>query len=249
MAILEVCCDGLSAVRVASQMGAERVELCAALEVGGLTPSLATLKLIKAEKLPIAVIPILRPRAGGFSYCEDEFATCLLDAKELLEAGADGLAFGFLTDDFQIDKEKMKKIADLVLSYGKEAVCHRAFDNTKDMEQALQDLIECRMTRVLSSGQKKTAFEGIENLTLLQEKYGKYIQIMPGVSISSKNAKEILEKTKCKQIHASCKAFFEDKTTVYHVDYSVRQEPSPYALQTVSAEEIGALVDICKNFN
>lgn len=248
MAKLEVCCDGLSAVRTANQMGAYRVELCAALEVGGLTPSLATLKLIKAENMDIKVVPILRPRAGGFHYCEDEFLTCVEDAKLLLEAGADGLAFGFLTPNFEIDKEKMKTIVKLIKAHGKEAVCHRAFDNTKDMEKAVEDLIECGVDRILSSGQQSSALKGVKNLAHLQKKYGDRIQIMPGVSISSQNADEILKETDCAQIHASCKAFFEDKTTVNHVDYSVRQEPSPFSLQTVSAEEIKALVEICNKY-
>lgn len=248
MAKLEVCCDGLSAVRIANQMGAYRVELCAALEVGGLTPSLGTLKLIKAENMPIRVVPILRPRAGGFNYCENEFLTCMEDAKLLLEAGADGLAFGFLTESFEIDTEKMKKMADLVHAYGKEAVCHRAFDNTKDRYQAIERLIDCGITRVLSSGQQSSALKGIDVLADLQQKYGNRIEIMPGVSITSLNAEEILSRTGCQQIHASCKDFFEDKTTVYHVDYSVRQKPSPLSLQTVSAEEIQKLVHICKRY-
>lgn len=248
MAILEVCADGLTAVKTAALNGADRVELCQALELGGLSPSVGTIETIKDKGINIKIIAMNRPRAGGFSYCEDEFAVCKKDAELLLKAGADGLAFGFLQNDYSFDLRKMREIAELCRKFGKEIVCHRAFDNTENPYEAIESLIDMGFTRVLTSGQQSSALKGLSLLKDLQLRYGSEIEILAGVSVSSANAVQILEETKIRQLHASCKCFFEDKTTVNKVDYSVRTEPSVYSLQTVDPVEVRKLVEICHRY-
>ena len=125
--LLEICCGSFEDVKTAWQNGADRVELNSALYLGGLTPSTANLICAK-EQCSIPIVTMVRPRGGGFCYSQDEYETMLLDARILLEHGADGIAFGFLTEDHAIHRNRTQEMIDLIHSVGKEAVFHRAFD-------------------------------------------------------------------------------------------------------------------------
>ena len=122
---VEICCGSYQDCLNAYHGGADRIELNSALFLGGLTPSIASLKLAKQE-VEIPIVCMVRPRGAGFNYDESEIKVIFEDAKELLEAGADGLAFGFLNEDASIEVELTKKMVELIHSYGKEAVFHRA---------------------------------------------------------------------------------------------------------------------------
>ena len=124
--LLEICCGSFEDVKTAWQNGADRVELNSALYLGGLTPSTANLICAK-EQCSIPIVTMVRPRGGGFCYSQDEYETMLLDARILLEHGADGIAFGFLTADHAIHRNRTQEMIDLIHSAGKEAVFHRAF--------------------------------------------------------------------------------------------------------------------------
>lgn len=124
---LEICCGSYEDASIAYQGGARRIELNSALYLGGLTPSLGSLILTK--KLPgLKVITMIRCRGAGFCYSGEEFSQMMLDAKLMLEHGADGLAFGFLQSDASLDLPKIRQMVDLIHSYHKEAVFHRAID-------------------------------------------------------------------------------------------------------------------------
>lgn len=135
------------------------------------------------------------------------------DAGILLENGADGIVFGFLKENREIDTDNIVKMTELVHRYGKEAVFHRAFDVTLEPEQAMEQLIAYKVDRVLTSGQKRTALEGISLIRKLQEQYGKDIQILPGSGINAKYARRILEETGVSQIDSSCISYLTDLTT------------------------------------
>lgn len=218
--IVEICCGSFQDCLAADRGGAHRVELNSALCVGGLTPSLATLRKVK-EDTKLKVICMVRSRAAGFCYRREEAAVMMDDARILLENGADGIVFGFLKENRKIDTDNTVKMTELVHWYGKEAVFHRAFDVTLEPEQAMELLIACKVDRILTSGQKRTALEGVPLIRKLQEQYGRDIQILPGSGINAENALRILEETGVSQLHSSCKSYLTDLTTTAgEVSYS-----------------------------
>ena len=153
--IFEVCAGSVQDCINAELGGADRVELNSALYLGGLTPSLAMLKLVK-EKTSLKVICMNRPRAAGFCYDDVEIETMFKDAEILLENGADGISFGFLNPDATINITHTKKMVELIHRYRKKAVFHRAFDCVSDPYVAIQQLIDCGVDRILTSGLQPT---------------------------------------------------------------------------------------------
>lgn len=172
--LLEICCGSFEDVKTAWQNGADRVELNSALYLGGLTPSTANLICAK-EQCSIPIVTMVRPRGGGFCYSQDEYETMLLDARILLEHGADGIAFGFLTEDHAIHRNRTQEMIDLIHSAGKEAVFHRAFDCVAQQERAVEALILLGADRILTSGGAPDVWSGRTQLQKLQSRYGKDI--------------------------------------------------------------------------
>lgn len=210
--LFEVCCGSLEDVITAEKNGAHRVELNSSLFLGGLTPSLGTLKKSKEyTKLPI--ICMIRCRGAGFNYSTLDLETMLLDARILLENGADGIAFGALNDDFTIDVESTRKFVELTHSFNKEFVFHRAIDCTNDIIKGFDDLISLKVDRVLTGGTFNQAMDGHEVLNFLNKNFNKQIEILVGGGVNSSNILELVELTKCYQFHSSCKAWIIDKTT------------------------------------
>ncbi|MBW9212884.1 copper homeostasis protein CutC [Trueperella sp. zg.1013] len=218
--IFEVCAGSVSDCIQAELGGANRVELNSALSLGGLTPSLATLQQVKA-KTSLPVICMVRPRPAGFCYDKVEKETMFLDAKLLLENGADGLAFGFLHKDTSIDVDTTKQMVDLIHSYQKEAVFHRAFDCVNDPFMAIERLISCAVDRLLTSGLQAKAIDGSALIAKLQKCYGDRIQLLAGSGINASNILELKELTKVHQFHSSCRVWKKDLTTsVGNVSYA-----------------------------
>ena len=218
--IVEVCANSVQDCIAAEQAGADRIELNNAVHMGGLTPSVATLILAKKEtKLPI--IAMVRPRAAGFHYNEIEIETMFLDAEYLLKHGADGLAFGFLTKDSKVDYSLTKRFVDLCHEYQAEAVFHRAFDQTVDPFEATETLIELKVDRILTSGQRSKAIEGLVVLNELNARYHDKMEFCLGSGINDENVRELVENTQVNQVHASFKDWKDDPTTTSEfVDYS-----------------------------
>lgn len=216
--IIEVCCGSYDDALQASLGGADRIELNSALHLGGLTPSIGTLKLTK-QKVNIPVIAMVRPRGAGFHYTDGEIEVMMEDAKLLLEAGADGIAFGFLAEDGSLDQDKNKAMIDLIHSYGKEAVFHRAFDCCQDPFETMAALVALGADRVLTSGLQAKAMDGIALITQLQAQFGQQIQILAGSGINASNAKKMMDQSGISQVHSSCKAWENDPTT--HINENV----------------------------
>ena len=240
--IVEVCTGGYTDCMAAAKGGAQRVELNSALSVGGLTPSTAVLKRVKRET-DLKVICMVRPRAAGFCYDETEFSIMMDEAKELLDAGADGIAFGFLHEDAAIHLPYTKAMIKLIHQYGKEAVFHRAFDVVKDPVKAMEQLIECGVDRLLTSGQQAAAMEGAALIRTLQQRYGDQIEILAGSGVNEGNVKTLLEMTGICQVHSSCKAYQKDPTTKQHaVSYSYLPSPHEYDFDVVDEQRVKALI-------
>lgn len=210
--LVEVCAGGVEDCIKAYEAGADRIELNNALHLGGLTPSVATVLLAK-EKMPLPIISMIRPRAGGFHYNSIEVETMFVDAKHSIEAGSDGLVFGFLTASGEVDKELTKRMVDLCHASNREAVFHRAFDVTPDPDAAIKILIECGVDRVLTSGLRDKAVEATDLLKRLNDEYGDKIGLVLGSGVNSDNAQKLLKETGVLDLHASFKGWFTDPTT------------------------------------
>lgn len=211
--LFEVCCGCLEDAVNAEKGGADRIELNSALFLGGLTPGVGLLKEVK-KHIKIPVMCMVRPREGGFCYTDFDYKTILAEAEALIEAGADGIVFGFLTEDGEVDIKRSKELISLIKSKNEktEIIFHRAFDLIPDVYKALDALISLGVNRILTSGKKPSAFEGKDCIKGLV-KYGKgKIEILPGGGINKNNAKELIEYTGVSAVHASARSERLDKS-------------------------------------
>ncbi len=208
--LLEICCGSIDDAIESEKGGADRVELCSALFLGGLTPSIGTIQEAK-QRLKIPVIAMVRPRGGGFCYTEAEMATMERDTEAALQSGADGIVFGVLQANGKIDTQRSQRIRRLIGT--KQAVFHRAFDVTPDPFAALEELIDIGVTRVLTSGQKDSAPQGVELIRKLVERAGNRIEILPGGGIQPYQVREIASQTGCHQVHLTAWKTATDPST------------------------------------
>ena len=241
MITLEICCGSFEDAITAERAGASRIELNSALALGGLTPDIGDLYLCK-EKLHIPVMAMLRPRAGGFCYTEREFCSMQKSAEVMLKAGADGLVFGILTPDRQVDVLRTKILVNLAHSCGKEAVFHRAFDCVENLLTSAEDLLASGVDRVLTSGGAATAREGSDMLHLLQQKFGNRLEILAGSGVRSSNVIKLIEQTGISQIHSSCRGMGEDLTARGNrVSFALQKGEKWYAYECVDGASVHAI--------
>lgn len=203
---IEICIGNVQDALIASKYPIDRIELNSALELGGLTPSIETLKYLK-QRIKQSICCMVRPRGGDFFYTQEEFEVMLLDAKNLLEAKADGIVFGFLHEDKTIDIARTKTMVELIHSYGKEAVFHKASDEVPNLEEAIQILIECGIDRVLTGGKcvYPDLLSGCKKIGELQIKYGDKIQLLPGGGVRVNNIVDVINTCGSHQVHMTSK--------------------------------------------
>jgi len=188
--ILEVCTDSLEGAHLAAKYGAKRVELCSSLSAGGLTPSIALVeKCVQVEG--IEVHAMLRHREGDFVYSNLDLEILLRDMELLAGAGAKGVVFGCLTKGNNLDTDKNQALAAHAHKLGLDTTFHRAFDFVKNPLEAFEELIEQGFTRLLTSGQKPTAIEGIDLISELARLSKGKIQIMTGSGVNATNARQL----------------------------------------------------------
>jgi len=198
--ILEICANSVESAIMAQDGGAQRVELCDNIYEGGTTPSFGAIKIAR-EKLGIDLNIIIRPRGGDFYYSDEEFEIMKQDISLVKKLGVNGIVLGLLNPNGSIDVTRTKILVDLAKPMS--VTFHRAFDVCNDPLLALEDIIECGCDRILTSGQKNKAFEGIDLIQKLVEKANKRIIIMPGSRIDETNISEIYSKTGANEFHAS----------------------------------------------
>lgn len=241
--MIEICCGSYYDALQAYQGGAKRIELNSGLHLGGLTPSLGSLKLTK-KNTDLKVICMVRTRGAGFHYLPEDFATMLEDCRTLMMNGADGIAFGCLDKHGNIDVEQTKAMIAIIKEYHGEVVFHRAFDCVSDPFQSMETLIALGVDRVLTSGMKAKAMEGIALIKELQEKYGDRIEILAGSGMNATNAKAMMDETGISQVHSSCKDWINDPTTTgKDVTYSYAPAPHENDYDVVSAQLVNQLVN------
>lgn len=243
--LFEACVDSVESAINAETGGADRIELCANLLEGGITPSYAMIKLVQ-EKLHIPVNVLVRSRGGDFLYTDYEFEVMRKDIEFCKQAGVNGVVIGILKDDGTIDKTRTQKLIEAAKPMN--VTFHRAFDMTRDPEEALSVLIELGVDRLLTSGQEADVHKGIPTLKKLVELAGEKIVIMPGGGVNESNIKEVAEKTGAKEIHASAREKARSKMNYINPRTSMSDSKSmeEYDLMVTSAERIRAMVNAIK---
>ena len=212
--LLEICCGDIESVGAAISGGAGRIELCGALEAGGITPSAGLIEQalwktrLQENILPVNVL--VRPRSGDFLYTDRELRQCAQDTASAVGAGADGIVFGALTSDGDIDEYACAMILETIYKVSESGrkvttTFHRAFDLCRDPFDALEKIISLGFDRILTSGQAASAEEGKELLKNLHARADGRIIIMPRAGVTSQNILGIIKDTGVSEIHASAK--------------------------------------------
>jgi copper homeostasis protein len=197
---VEVCLERPEDALLAEQAGATRIELNSALSLDGLTPTLGACRWLK-QNCNLPLIAMLRPHAASFVLSSTEQTILLHDCEDLLACGVQGIAYGALSNEGTLQLDYFNQVARLCGP--RELVCHRAFDQVHDQRRGLEQLIDCGVRRVLTSGGAATAELGVGRLRQLIEWSGGRIEILPGAGIHSGNVRKIVELTGCDQVHGT----------------------------------------------
>jgi copper homeostasis protein len=195
---LEICLESVDAVIAAERGGAQRVELCANLLEGGITPSAGTIRAARNHaKLGINVM--IRPRGGDFLYTDTEFESMQQDILVAKELGADGIVLGLLQPDGTVDVERTRQLVELAKPLP--VTFHRAIDVSRDLLQALEDVISTGAARVLTSGGQSSVVDGAATVAEMVKAANERIIVMPGCGIRPDNVISILESTGADEVH------------------------------------------------
>jgi copper homeostasis protein len=198
--LIEACISTVQDAIDAQACGADRLELSAALEVDGVTPSIGLLReVLSSVKIP--VVALIRVRSGNFTYDSQEIRAMLWDAEKSLELGATAIAVGCLTTEQTLDLKAMNEFSRLL--GGDRCVCHRAFDACLDLPMSAQQLIDLGYRRILTSGGASTAMAGAQMLRSLHEFTHRKIELLAAGGIHPDHLKEFLKQSDCDQVHGS----------------------------------------------
>jgi copper homeostasis protein len=198
--LVEICVDSIESALAAERGGAHRVELCSNLLEGGVTPSAGLIETVR-RKVRIGLHVIIRPRGGDFCYSADEFESMKRDVLTAKQFGADGVVFGFLKADGHVDTARTRSLVELARPLN--TTFHRAFDMSADLDQALEDVIQAGINRVLTSGSEQNAEDGIATIARLVAVAKNRIAVMVGGGIRETNVRRILAETGAREIHAN----------------------------------------------
>lgn len=202
--ILEICAGDIASVKAAAHGGAERVELCSALGVGGLTPSEGFIREA-ARVCGVKIHVLIRPREGHFVFSDDEVNIMLHDIDVAADCGASGVVIGALNCDGKIDTDSCRRLVAAAKKHGLSVTFHRAFDQVADAFEALEAVIELGCDRILTSGLAPSAIEGAEMLRKLNEAAAGRITLIAAAGVNSRNAADIIRISRCHEIHASAR--------------------------------------------
>lgn len=239
--LLEVCAYSFQSCLIAEKAGAARVELCDNPLEGGTTPAYGVIKRAR-EKIGIDLYPIIRPRGGNFFYDADELAIIKQDILICKQLGCDGISTGVQLQNGEIDTARLTQIVEWAYPMG--VTCHRVFDATPDPFKALEDIIACGCERILTSGQKSTAPEGISLLAKLVQEAAGRIVIMPGAGVRSSNIEQLIKETGAVEFHTSARMAAPDAVTYHNPAYKDLGN-----LYLANEEEIGRIMAILQKEN
>jgi copper homeostasis protein len=197
--VLEMCIDSVESAIASQRGGADRVELCDNLLEGGTTPSVGAIALAR-QNIDIDLNVIIRPRGGDFLYSQVEFEVMQYDIEQAKQLGANGVVIGLLNEDGSVDVERTRTLVELARPLS--VTFHRAFDVSRDPFEALEDLVNLGVDRVLTSGQEPSVLEGLDLITELVQKADDRIIIMPGAAdITERNINKIVTQSGVKEVH------------------------------------------------
>ncbi|RAR50239.1 copper homeostasis protein CutC [Flavobacterium lacus] len=197
---LEIACFNLESTLIAQKAGADRVELCTDIAVGGTTPTIEMIQQVR-EQLTIDLYVMIRPRGGNFVYTMNELMIMYLEILEFKDIGVEGFVFGVVTNDNKIDVAVNKSLVELAKPFP--CTFHRAFDEILDYEKALEDVISCGFSTILTSGTFPNVMEGKEVLKQLVIQANNRIEIMPGGGLRSTNISKLDENVNANWYHSS----------------------------------------------
>ena len=232
----EICANSAESCVAAQAGGAHRVELCASMPEGGTTPSFGEIRLAR-KLIDIRLHVIIRPRGGDFLYTPLELDVMEEDIHMARQAGADGVVFGCLTPEGDLDMPAMRRL--MKISEGMSVTFHRAFDYVRSPEQVLEHLIDLGVNRVLTSGQQPTAMQGASLLAALVRQAAGRIVIMPGCGVNEWNIAELAACTGASEFHFSARELKESKMLLRNPALSMgSSDQDEYAHPVTTAERV-----------
>jgi copper homeostasis protein len=234
--VIEIATTDYTTTKSAIDGGADRIELCAALTEGGTTASYGTIRKCR-EAFGVQLFPIIRSRSGDFLYSEEEFEIMFEDVKLCKELGCDGVVIGLLTKNGSVDLKRTSKLIEA--AYPLDITFHRAFDRCKDPFEAVEQLIEIGCQRILTSGQRPTAPEGVELIAQLVKTADERIIIMPGSGVRKENIKNLAERTNAMEFHSSLRG--KDRSKMEYIHPAFAESVESYVNPGIDVAEVRAL--------
>ncbi len=241
MVTVEVCANSVQSAIEAQKGGAVRVELCANLADGGTTPAKSQIKLTR-NHIDIDLNVIIRPRGGDFLYDNLDFESMKNDIMLCGELNCDGVVFGILDNNGNVDMERNAILIDFAKKYDMSVTFHRAFDRVRDIRSALEDVIRLGCDRILTSGGYQTAFEGRELLRQLVALSDNRISIMAGSGVNESNVQELVRFTGVKEVHGTFHSLKQGGMK-YHNSNFDNSGCSEYAFLLSDAERVKGVVE------
>ncbi len=241
---IEVATFTPNAAITAANAGAHRVELCSGYSEGGLSPSAGAVIKVR-ENISIPLHVMIRPRIGDFVYNNFEKEVIISDISFCKKFGIDGIVVGALTSRGEVDSDFIRELVEI--SYPMSVTFHRAFDITANLFDALNMLISCGVNRILTSGGKSNAIEGIETISKLVNLAGDKLIILPGGVINPQNVQHIVTNTSVKEVHFSAKKLVSSpmsrQTVLSLTSFGEVSDDAWYEC------EAGLIKELCKNLN
>ena len=237
---LEICVFSVDAAIAAENAGADRIELCSGFAEGGLTPGAGTIRMVR-RRVDIECYVMIRPRGGDFCYSDTEFEQMHHEIEYAKTCGVDGVVLGALQPNGHVNIVRTRKLVQHASPL--KVTFHRAFDLALDPMRALDDIAFCGCSRILTSGQKATAMEGLETIKKLVSHSAGRIDIMAGSGVSPENAKSFIE-AGVQALHFSAKKIKPGQMTYRNPDVPIMQANamSDYDLIDVDVEKIRKMV-------
>lgn len=241
----EVCANSVASCIAARDGGTHRVELCAGIPEGGTTPSYG--EVITAREITgIKLHVIIRPRGGDFLYSSTEINIMLKDIELMNKARVDGVVFGCLTPEGDVDKSIMKEL--ISAAKGISVTFHRAFDVCRDPYTALEEIIDLGCDRILTSGQASTAEKGIPLLQKLNEQAADRITLMAGCGVNKDNIHRIAQETNIKEFHFSAREMMKSRMIYRNQNVSMGGTISidEYSYPETTADKVKQIIKAAK---
>jgi copper homeostasis protein len=235
--IIEIVVYNLESALLAQQGKADRIELCDNPGEGGTTPSWGMMEIVR-KKTNLDIMVMIRPRGGDFCYSSEEFDVMKADIITAKRAGVDGVVLGILTPSGRIDSSRCTELIQLARPMS--VTCHRAFDMTKDLTLSLNECISCGFDRILTSGGKEKAIDGVETIAMLNREAKGAIKIMPGSGVNESNVKAIVSTSNVEEIHFSAVTLRDSDMEFRNPDIGSMgiEAGSEYKIRTVDPRRI-----------